>query len=375
MKILLTGGGSGGHFYPLIAVAEEINVIALKENLLSAELYFMSDSPYDAQALVENNITFIPIFAGKMRRYASVHNFLDIFKTFFGVISALRKVFSLYPDVIFSKGAYASFPVLFAARLLRIPVFIHESDSVPGKTNLWAGKFAKRVAVSYPDAAKFFDQSKVAFTGNPLRKSILSINKTGAHEYLNLDKSLPIILIIGGSLGAQIINQKILDALPNLLEKYQIIHQTGKNNVAEVSKTADVILAGNANKNRYRIYDYLDDLNIVMAAGAANLIISRAGSTIFEIANWGVPSIIIPITETNGNHQRLNAYAYARSGGAMVIEESNLTTNILINEIERILQNTDLQAKMSASAKAFTHPEAANKIAREIINIALTHEE
>jgi len=376
MKILLTGGGSGGHFYPLVAVAESINEIAKKENLVSAQLYFMSDSPYDAEALIENNITFIPIYAGKMRRYKSFLNFFDFFKTAFGVILALKKVFSLYPDIVFSKGAYASFPVLMAAKLLRIPVIIHESDSVPGRTNLWAGKFAQKIAISYPDTAKYFkNQDRIAFTGNPLRKSILNINKSGAHEYLGLEKDLPTILIIGGSLGAQIINERVMDALPKLIEKYQIIHQTGKSNVQEVSKTSDIILANNPNKNRYRIFDYLNDLTLIMAAGASNLVITRAGSTIFEIATWGIPSIVIPITDTNGDHQRMNAYAYARSGAASVIEESNLTTNVLIGEIERILQDKNLQEKMSVSAKNFTHPDAANKIAREIINIALTHEE
>jgi UDP-N-acetylglucosamine--N-acetylmuramyl-(pentapeptide) pyrophosphoryl-undecaprenol N-acetylglucosamine transferase len=231
MKILLTGGGSGGHFYPLIAVAEAINQIAKDENLVSPKLYFMSDSPYDTETLIQNNITFIPISAGKIRRYASMSNFFDLFRTFFGVIGALKKVFDLYPDVIFSKGAYASFPVLTAARLLRIPVIIHESDSVPGKTNLWASKFAKRIAVSYPDTAEYFPKEKVAFTGNPLRKAVLNINRTGGHEYLNLEKDIPTILIIGGSLGAKIINERILDVLTKLIEKYQVIHQTGKNNV------------------------------------------------------------------------------------------------------------------------------------------------
>ena len=374
MKILLTGGGSGGHFYPLIAVAESLNEIAKKENLVSAELYFMSDSPYDAEALIENNITFVPIMAGKIRRYASFLNFLDFFKTGLGVISALKKVFDIYPDIVFSKGAYASFPVLMAAKILRIPVIIHESDSVPGKTNLWAAKFAKKIAVSYPDAANYFPKEKVAYTGNPLRKAIININKTGAHEYLDLEKSLPTILIIGGSLGAKLINDRILNSLPNLLERYQIIHQTGKSNVQEVSELSDIILANNPNKRRYRIFDYLNNLSLTMAAGASDLIISRAGSTIFEIASWGVPSIVIPITETNGNHQRMNAYAYARSGAASVIEEANLTTNVLIGEINRILQDTNLREKMSVSAKNFTHPDAADIIANEIINIALTHE-
>jgi UDP-N-acetylglucosamine--N-acetylmuramyl-(pentapeptide) pyrophosphoryl-undecaprenol N-acetylglucosamine transferase len=334
----------------------------------------MSDSPYDTEALIENNITFIPISAGKIRRYFSISNFFDIFRTTFGIISALKKVFSIYPDVIFSKGAYASFPVLMAAKLLRIPVIIHESDSVPGKTNLWAAKFAQKIAVSYPETVKYFPKNKVAFTGNPLRRSVLNINKNDAHEYLKLEKGIPTILIIGGSLGSQIINERILDALPRLIEKYQIIHQTGKNNVTEVSQMSEVIIGNNPNKSRYRIFDYLNDLNLIMAAGAANLIISRAGSTIFEIASWGVPSIVIPITESNGNHQRVNAYAYARSGAASVIEEANLTTNVLIGEIDRILQDNNMQEKMSISAKNFTHPDAANIIARELINISLNHE-
>lgn len=375
MKILLTGGGSGGHFYPLIAVAEAINEIAKNENLVSAEIFFMSDNPYDAEALIENNITFIPILAGKVRRYVSVSNFFDIFRTFFGIFVALKKVFSLYPDIIFSKGAYASFPVLVAARLLRIPVVIHESDSVPGRTNLWAGKFAAKIAVSYPDSAKYFPEAKVAFTGNPIRQAVLNVDKKGAHEYLDLEKNVPTILIIGGSLGAKLLNERVLDSLAKLVEKYQILHQTGKNNVEEVSKTSEIILANSPNKRRYRLFDYLNNLTLTMAAGASDLIITRAGSTIFEIASWGIPSIVIPITESNGNHQRMNAYAYGRSGAASVIEESNLTTNILLNEIDRILEDKTLREKMSMAAKNFAKPEAANKIAREIITIALSHEQ
>lgn len=375
MKILLTGGGSGGHFYPLIAVAESINEIAKRDNLIPPQLYFISDHPYDAEALMQNDITFVSIPAGKIRRYKSVLNILDFFKTAFGVISALRKVFKIYPDVIFSKGAYASFPVLMAARFLRIPVIIHESDSIPGKTNLWAGKFARKIAVSYPDTIKYFkNQSKIAYTGNPLRKAVLNADRNGAHEFLELEKDIPTVLIIGGSLGAKLINERVLDALIDLVDKYQIIHQTGKKNVDDVSKTANIILTNNTNRSRYHIYDYLNDVTLVKAAGAADLVISRAGSTIFEIASWGVPSIIIPITESNGNHQRLNAYTYARSGAASVVEESNLTTHVLIGEIDRILQDKKMRDKMSISAKAFTHADAADKIAEELISIALTHE-
>jgi UDP-N-acetylglucosamine--N-acetylmuramyl-(pentapeptide) pyrophosphoryl-undecaprenol N-acetylglucosamine transferase len=375
MKILLTGGGTGGHFYPLIAVAESINKIVKDEKLLPVQLFYMSDSPHDADMLLENNIEYIKISAGKSRRYFSILNFFDFFKTFFGVIDATIKVFNLYPDVIFSKGAYSSFPVLFAAKILRIPVVVHESDSAPGRTNAWAAKFAQRIAVSYPEAAKYFDSKKVAVTGNPVRKSIQMLPaRDDARKFLNLMEDIPTILILGGSLGAKIINDQIMSILPALVEKYYVIHQVGKANIEEILGTSGVVLADNKLKNRYRPFDYLDDLNMSMSAGASSLIVSRAGSAIFEIAYWGIPSIIIPIADTNGDHQRQNAYNYARSGGAIVIEEINLSPNILLSEITRIMDDNNLQKKMSEGAKSFIKGDAADLIAHEIIKIGLQHE-
>lgn len=375
MKILLTGGGTGGHFYPLIAVAESINKTVKEEKLLPVQLYFLSDSPHDADMLLENNIEYVKISAGKVRRYFSILNFFDFFKTFFGIIEALIKVFNIYPDVIFSKGAYSSFPVLFAARLLRIPVVIHESDSVPGRTTSWSAKFAKRIAVSYPESVKYFDEKKVAVTGNPVRKNIqLLQSKANSKEFLGMVEDIPTVLILGGSLGARIINDQVLSILPKLVEKYYVIHQTGKANIEEVTGTANVILTDSKLKARYRPFDYLDNLNMTMSAGAADIIVSRAGSAIFEIATWGVPSIIIPITDTNGDHQRQNAYNYARSGAAIVIEEINLSANILLSEITRVLDDKALAKKMSESAKAFIKGDASELIAKEILKIGLQHE-
>jgi UDP-N-acetylglucosamine--N-acetylmuramyl-(pentapeptide) pyrophosphoryl-undecaprenol N-acetylglucosamine transferase len=375
MKILLTGGGSGGHFYPLIAVAEQINQIVRDEKLLPVELYYMSDSPHDPDMLLENNIQFIKVNAGKMRRYFSLLNISDLFKTFVGTISAMVQVFHIFPDIVFSKGAYTSFPVLFAARIFGIPVFIHESDSVPGRTNVWAGKFAKRIAVSYPDAAKFFKADKVAVTGQPVRKNIaMPQARDVARSFLNLEENIPVILILGGSLGARLINDQILSILPTLVDNYYVIHQIGKANMQEVLGTASVVLADHPHKMRYRPFDYLNDLNMDMAAGAANIIVSRAGSTIFEIAHWGIPSILIPITDSNGDHQRQNAYYYASFGGATIIEEGNLSPNILLAEINRILDDVTLSQKMTLAAKSFIKTDAANTIAHEIIHLGLEHE-
>lgn len=375
MKIVFTGGGTGGHFYPVIAVVERVNQIIDKEHIIGAELYYVSNDPYDKAMLAENGLLYEEVKTGKMRTYFSVKNFFDVFKIFWGVINALYKLFTIYPDVVFGKGGYASFPTIFAARILRIPVVIHESDSFPGRVNRWAGRFAKRVATSFPEAAEFFPKEHTACTGQPILAEVEQPSpRKEALEYFKLENDVPVIVIMGGSQGAELINNTILGALPNLVEKYQIIHQTGINNFKSISGQADVILSQNKHKVRYIPMPYLNQLTKKMAAGAASLVISRAGSTLFEIASWGIPSIIVPITVSNGNHQRKNAFNYARAGACSVIEETNMTANILNSEVERILNDKTGYDRMATRAKTFSRQGAALKIARELIDIALSHE-
>ncbi len=374
MRIVLTGGGSGGHFYPIIAVAQAIRKVARENKLLDPDLYYFAPAEYDKGLLFEYNIKWVPVSAGKIRRYFSLQNFFDLFKTVNGIVQALRKLYKIYPDVVFGKGGYVSFPVLVAARLLRIPVVIHESDSVPGKANLWAGKFAEKVAVSYSEAAKYFKADKVAHTGNPIRTELMIPAREGSHEFLKLEGTVPTVLILGGSQGSQIINDNVLDALPVLMENYQVIHQTGKVNFDIVTQTATVILQKSQFKYRYHPYNNLNLLTLRMAAGAADIVVSRAGSTIFEIAAWGTPSIIVPITSSNGDHQRQNAFAYARAGACEVIQENNLSPHVLVSEINRILTAPGEKTKMQAAARDFARANASELIAKEIINIAVSHE-
>jgi len=375
MKIVFTGGGSGGHFYPTIAVAQEIHRLSEKRRLLSPQLYYIGPTPYDARALYENGIVFRKSPAGKMRHYFSVRNFFDVFRTAVGILKSIVQLFFIYPDVVFSKGGYASFPTLVAARALRIPVIIHESDAVPGRVNRWAGKFAKRIAISYPESASAFDTAHVALTGNPVRHELFTIASEGGAEFLDLGTEVPTIFIWGGSQGAARINDAVIDVLPALVERYQIIHQTGEGHIEEMRNTAKVVLAGHPYQLRYKPFGFLDALKLRMVAGAASLIVSRAGSgSIFEIALWGVPSIIIPIPEAVSHDQRRNAFSYARSGGAVVIEENNLSSHLLLSEINRLIENKDLLAKMGKAAKGFAKPDAARVIAEEVIELALSHE-
>lgn len=375
MKVLLAGGGTGGHFYPIIAVAEKLNDIALEEKILDLELFYISDTAYDQRALDDNRIKFIELDTGKRRVYFSIQNFFDIFKTFFATIRAVFMVYQIMPDVVFSKGGYPSVPVAWAARLLSIPLIIHESDSVPGRANQMAGKWAKRIAISYQEAVEYFPKDKTAFVGHIVRKEVREPLKDGAFEYLKLKSSFPVIFILGGSQGAKLINSTILDALPELVTRYQIIHQTGVKNFEEVKIIADIGLKDSEHKDNYYPYPYLNKLAIRMSAGVASLVISRAGAnSIAEIAAWAKPSIIIPITKSNGDHQRNNAFNYGRTGACIVIEELNLAPHVLIEEIDRLFTDTALMNSMIESTKQFVFPDAEEKIAREIINIGLSHE-
>lgn len=374
MKILFTGGGSGGHFYPIIAIAEAIYEKAKEKKILLPKLFFMSPSKYNPRALFDNDIQFIPIPAGKVRRYFSLLNITDFFKTIYGIVSAILEMYRIYPDVVFGKGGYASFPALVAARILRIPVIIHESDNKPGRVNTWAGKFARKIAVSYPEATKYFKNPNVAVTGLPIRKEVIQPLSNGAREFLNLEQSFPTILVLGGSQGAQRINDVIIDALPDLVKKYQVIHQTGRANFESVRQTADLVLKDNPNSYRYHPFDYMNDLSLRMSAGVADVVISRAGSTIFEIAVWGVPSIILPLPKEVSHDQVENAFSYARAGACTVIEDANLASHILVSEIDNIVNNKPIAERMRLSGKQFGHTDAAMKIAEAILEIGLEHE-
>lgn len=378
MKIVFTGGGTGGHFYPIIAVAEAIHDLVRENRLVEPKLYFLAPAPYDEQALYENSISYVKIPAGKIRRYASFANITGFFSLGIGVVAALVTLFRIYPDVVMSKGGYGSVPTVLAARILGIPVVIHESDAKPGRANLLAGKFAKKIAISFESAAKYFPkgaQSRIARTGVPIRKALLRTEIEGAEQFLNLEPSLPTVFILGGSQGSVRINDAVLSALPDLVAFANVLHQAGKANIDAVTAVSKVSLDGNAHSDRYHPFAFLSEMALQRAAGAASIVVSRAGATtIAEISVWKKPAILIPIPEAISHDQRTNAYAYARTGAALVIEEANLTPHLLVSEIKRVLGDKNLIAQMQAASASFTDSDAARILAQEILALALTHE-
>ncbi len=378
MKVVFTGSGTGGHFYPNIAVAEAIRSLSRERRLLMPKLYYLAPSAFDQEALFENEIQFIPCPAGKVRRYFSLMNFFDIFVTGTGYLCALFNLFRIYPDVVFSKGGYASVPAVLAAHTLGIPVMIHESDAKPGRANLLASKFAFRIAVTFDAVRPFFSkkvQDKIARTGIPIRRGVTQTESEGAKEELHLDPGVPTLLILGGSSGAQRINDMVLGSLPELLDLANVIHQTGRDNIKGVEAMARIVLEKSAHPNRYHPFPYLSVLSLRRSAGAADLILSRAGmTTVAEISLWKKPAILVPIPESVSHDQRTNAYAYASTGAAIVIEEGNLSPHVLVSEVRRLLEDKALRAQMAEKSSEFANADAANIIAEELISIGLSHE-
>jgi UDP-N-acetylglucosamine--N-acetylmuramyl-(pentapeptide) pyrophosphoryl-undecaprenol N-acetylglucosamine transferase len=375
MKIVFTGGGTGGHFYPIIAVAEETLRIAQAEHLVEPELYYISDAPYNEDLLRRARLRFVQIASGKIRTYASARNIVDKFLTMFACIRALGTLFQIYPDVVFGKGGYASFPTIFAARVLRIPVVIHESDISPGRVNAWIAKYASRVAISYPETLSYFPKKdRVALTGIPVRREILETPTDDPFSVFHLEPEKPVLLVLGGSQGSERINEFLMDIIVELVNEYQIIHQTGDSNLVWMKKRAEGALTGNPNAERYRPFGYMDSRTLRSAAAAASLVISRAGSSIFEIALWGKPSILIPLPIARGDHQKENAYSYARTGAATVIEEANLRPGLLKSVIDSLINNPEKLRTMSEATSQFARTDAAEKIARALLAIAQGHD-
>ena len=369
MRIGFVGGGTGGHFYPLIAVAEE-----LIDNPEKPELYYFGPSPFDQDRLDELGISYVYCPAGKIRRYFSIQNILDMFRIFGGIFVAIVKLYIIYPDVIFSKGGYTSVPILMAARFLRIPVVIHESDAKPGRANKYAKKFAQYVAITWPTSAEYFPEDRTALTGIPIRRGILKPNPH-PHEALGIPDDLPLLYVTGGSLGAERINTLIINSLQELLPHVRIFHQTGPDHEVTVKKTARELLVNNPELlERYYVIGRTDATTVSNLLGAAKLVITRAGSTtLFEIALYGKPAIVIPIPEEVSHDQRTNAYAYARNGAASVLEEENLTQHLLQAEIFSILGDTDRYQSMQEATNNIARIEAASTIASVLISIGHEH--
>lgn len=371
IHILLTGGGTGGHAFPLVAVAK-----ALREQNGASEVqlrYIGPKSPMmerEREVFAAEDIPTTFISAGKVRRYAAAQNFLDPFVTLWGVIQSLFLLVRDMPDVIFAKGGYGALPVVIAATIYRVPVMIHESDAVPGVANRIMGKLAQRIGITYHHAEEFFSHKKVAMVGVPVRKDIVCGDKARARQRFHLNEERPVMLVLGGSQGAERLNKAIITALKYLHSRVQIIHQTGERNYEAVIHAAaqEGFKAGHEG---YTPQGFMTPEEMGDALALADVVVSRAGaSAIAEIAACGKAVILVPLNISANDHQRMNAYEIAKAGGAVVLDESNIGRAMLTETVFKILDNEEERTTLERKIKPFYHPLAAEHIAQGLIEMA-----
>lgn len=364
-RIVFTGGGSGGHIFPLIAIIDEI--IKESQNLeYELELYYLGPKHPLNEEFLKRGVTIFNLAGGKIRRYFSLLNFLDIFKIFFSIWQAIFLLYKIMPDLVFSKGGTGALPVVIAAKFYFIPIFIHESDSIPGLTNKISQFFSKKIFISFENTIKYFPKNKTFLVGNPIRKQIQSIiDQKEAKKILGFDENKPLIFVLGGSQGAKILNDFIIENFSILIKDFQIIHQVGENNFEDIKN----FLKENEN---YKLIDFIRPYILNLAYNACDLIISRAGSgAIFEIAYFKKPAILIPLKNSANNHQLYNAFEVKKYNGVIIIEEENFKFNIIYSQIKYILNNQDKINELKNGLQRFiiNKEEAAKLISQEIFKM------
>ncbi len=372
--IALTGGGTAGHIYPLAAVGNALKRIADARGLAADVRFFGDPGPY-AFELASAGIKISHIPASKWRRYFDFENFLDIFKFIRGFIESLWKLFFFMPHVCFSKGGPGALSVLAAARLYAIPIVIHESDAIPGLTNRISAKSARLIELAFSSAAGHFGvRTPMHVVGNPVRPEILTGSDPRAAKIeFGFNPDEPVVLFLGGSQGAERMNAFLLENLSTLTEKFQILHQTGTKNYETHQNQYLFLTRGKEGtwKNRYKFFPFFHE-NLRKAYEAADLVVSRAGAgSIFELAALGKPAILVPFPDAANNHQVQNAYEYEKAGAAVVLEEENFLSGLVVATIELILGKDEKRASMAEAARKFSIPNSGEIIAEDILRSVL----
>lgn len=376
LRIAFTGGGTGGHIYPLLAVAQEVKKISEQRFNGRMSLYYLGAPGMYGGVIAQSGIKIISLISFKMRRYFSVANIIDIIKLPFAFAQAFFKMLFLMPDVVFSKGGSGALAVVCAAWIFRIPIFVHDSDSVPGSTNVWSFRFAHRVGLSFSRALTYAPQAKSAVVGNPVREIFFArdseLTQEKAKRMFGIEPNLPLVLVLGGSQGSERINDFMLDCVGECVKSFSVLHQTGVENFTRVKNELAVATQHFVpiERSRYKIIDFLQQ-DLMEAMMAADVIISRAGSgAVFEIAAMGKPAILIPLPESAHDHQRYNAYEYAKAGACVVMEEDNLSPTLFFSQLNALITDPTKYQRMAQAAQAFSKPDAARLIAQELLSLA-----
>ncbi|MGE5605994.1 MAG: undecaprenyldiphospho-muramoylpentapeptide beta-N-acetylglucosaminyltransferase [Bacteroidota bacterium] len=326
MRIILTGGGTAGHITPNIALIPELKKDGFEVH------YIGTKDGMERQLIEPLGIPYHPVHAGKLRRYLNFKNITDLFQITRGFIESLAIVAKIKPNVVFSKGGFVSSPVVWAAWLNRIPVVIHESDITPGLANKLSIPFASKICYTFPETQKYLPPAKGVFTGLPVRESLLRGDAATGKRLCGFTGNKPVLMIIGGSQGSEILNKSIRGLLGEINQKYDLCHICGQNGV-EPSLNQ---IGG------YKQFDYVNE-ELPHLLAMADLVVSRAGATtLFELLALKKPHLLIPLSkQASRGDQILNARSFERQGFSKVLPEESLNPEALLNNINSLYDSRD----------------------------------
>src|SRR6266487_5411037 len=373
MKVLVSGGGTGGHIYPALAVATQ-----LKKEYRAEILYLGSDDGLETELAPAAGFPFTVIKAGKLRRYISWQTFTGIARVPVGMAEAVNIVRKFRPDVVFTSGGYVAIPAGLAARLNGVPFLMHQQDVPPNLSNKLLAPLATRISVAFADSLTYFPLHKTLQLGNPVRQEILDIREISPQEarrQLGLNPDIPLLLVTGGSQGARHLNQVVCQVLAELLPYCQILQISGKQLFAETQQLSEQSTANlEADiQQRYRLVAYMNE-EMPVALQAAELVLCRSGAaTLSELAVLSKPSILVPLPPAIGSSpQEANAGMFGRSGAAQVIKDTDLKRELLVDRVKSIFTSNTLLQSMAEAVRTFARPDSTQDIVAEVMRIAST---
>lgn len=349
MRVIITAGGTGGHIYPALAIANKIKEMSPGNEIL----YIGTHNRMEKDIVPAAGYKYEALEIYGLSKTNFLRNFKNIYLIIKAKTQALNIIKNFKPDVVVGVGGYVTYPVIIAAKKYKAKIFLHEQNSIPGKSNKLLSKYADIVGVSFKDTLKYFDQNKAVLTGNPCGENAIKLKATNKVKY-GLDPKKKGVLIVQGSLGSELINNKMkpfLNSIDN--EQYEVLYVAGKNYYDEFIK--------NKFSKNVKIVPYIDNLSSLMKS--MDLIITRAGaSTISEITSLEVPSIFIPSPYVANNHQYYNALSIKEAGAGDLIEQNNLTATLLKEKINYLLNNYQVYNSMKNNLKKLSINDSSTKI-------------
>lgn len=360
MRVILSGGGTGGHIYPAVSIAKEI-----KHQHKDSEIIFIgTERGLESTIVPKEGFKLMKIKVRGFQRKLSLENISAVAESFTGIFKVSKIIREFKPDIVIGTGGYVSGSVLLTAALMGIPTLIHEQNAFPGVTNKILARLVDIIAVNFEEAKKYLPRNdKVIVTGNPIRSSMLSIKKEEGIKEFGFDPELPIVFVVGGSRGARKLNESVMLLAKKCVgeKSFQMLHMTGDTQYDDMLK---MYSSENIHQDTgyLRVIPYI--YNMPYALAASDIVISRCGaSTLSEITALGKPSILIPYPYATDNHQEYNARALEMNGAAIVILDRDLNSDILYNEVADMLMKPEKIKQMAERSRTLGRTDAANSIA------------